>query len=60
MRDITPQGKSKLVETSKLTTVGGAAIAIIFMQMIAFNAAMDALMSAAIFGAGYLACWIRK
>lgn len=60
MRDISNPDKSALVQTGKLATIGGGAIAVIAMQLIAFGAFMDILSSVAIFGAGYLACWIRK
>lgn len=57
MRDVTPSDKNTLVKTGKLTTVGGAAVAILAMQFIAFGALMDIVSSAALFGMGYLACW---
>ena len=59
MRDVTDysDGKGKLVKTTKLTTVGGAALAVVAMQFIAFGAFMDIMSSAALFGMGYLACW---
>lgn len=59
MRDITNPEKNKLIQTGQLTTVGGAALAIIFMQIVAFNAFMDSIMSVALVGTGYLACWLR-
>lgn len=60
MPDVSDRRESGLVKTGKLTTIGGAAIAIVFMQLVAFNAIMDALMSVVIFGAGYLAARMSK
>lgn len=57
MRDLSNPDKSALVKTGKLTTVGGAALAVVAMQFIAFGAFMDIISSAALFSMGYLACW---
>jgi hypothetical protein len=60
MPDLSEKGKGQLVTTGKLTTIGGAALAIIFVQTVALNAAWDIVMSAVIFGTGYLAGRITR
>jgi uncharacterized membrane protein len=57
MADLTGPDKGALVKTGKLTTVGGAAVAVIAMQFIAFGVFMDIMSSIALVGMGYLACW---
>jgi len=60
MPDLSDRKDGQLVKTGKLTTIGGAAIAVIAMQFIAFGAMMDMMMSVVLFGTGYLAGrWMR-
>lgn len=60
MSDLTTTQEGKLFKTGKLTTIGGAALAIVAMQFVAFNALMDVVMSVVLFGTGYLAGRITK
>lgn len=60
MPNMTDPDKSALVKTGKLTTIGGAALAIVAVQFVAFGAFMDILSSVAIFGIGYLAGRITR
>lgn len=53
MRDVTEKGKGQLVATGKLTAVGGAALAVIVMQVVAFGVFMDLITSIVLVGVGY-------
>lgn len=52
--------KGALVKTGQLATIGGGALAVIVMQVIAFGAFMDIMSSVALVGIGYLAGRIMR
>lgn len=55
MRDLSTEtdARSKLAKTGKLTTIGGAAAAVIIMQFVAFGIFMDLVTSVVLVGIGY-------
>lgn len=60
MPDLTGPDKGALVKTGKLATIGGGALAIIAMQVIAFGAIWDIVSSVGLVGIGYLAGRITR
>lgn len=51
--EIVDPDKNSLVKTGKLTAIGGGAIAVIVMQVVAFGVFMDLITSVVLVGIGY-------
>lgn len=51
--DLSNPDKKALVQTGKLTAIGGGAVAVIIMQVVAFGVFMDLITSIILVGIGY-------